>query len=211
MNKEDFESVEGYFNDWVDLPYREQNSKLNQLRESGELTTEHINLLVDLLASDSQDDMPEDVYELAFDLNADFAQETLNENSQLGNYRLLKLLGLGGMGFVYLAERNDGTFDKQVAIKFSKVHFKKSLIKRFENERQILAKLTHPNIAQLLDGGTDEQERPYIVMEYVSGQPINQFCAQKKLNIKGRLDLILQVCSAVAFAHQNLVLHRDLK
>jgi len=118
----------------------------------------------------------------------------------------------GGMGDVFRAVRADGTFDKQVAIKLIQgARSTDFFLSRFQNERQILATLEHPNIAGLLDGGTTEDGLPYLVMEYIQGLPIDEFCNQKKLDVRERLALFRTVCSAVQFAHQNLVVHRDLK
>src|SRR5580700_9565196 len=116
------------------------------------------------------------------------------------------------MGDVYRAARADGSYDKQVAIKI--IQGPRStdfFLVRFQNERQILANLDHPNIAQLVDGGTTEEGLPYLVMEFVEGQRIDEFCANKNLGVRERLELFRTVCSAVHYAHQNLVVHRDLK
>jgi eukaryotic-like serine/threonine-protein kinase len=129
-----------------------------------------------------------------------------------GPYRLTGLLGAGGMGEVFRAVRADGHYDQQVAVKivrpglggeFSSV--------RFRNERQILAKLDHPNIANILDGGTTADGLPYLVMEFVDGVPITEFCDQNRLSIENRFRLFRTVCSAVHYAHQNLIVHRDIK
>jgi eukaryotic-like serine/threonine-protein kinase len=130
----------------------------------------------------------------------------------IGAYRIKALLGEGGMGEVYLAERSDGEFYKEVAIKLLRVGpGYKLLAGRFESERQILAQLEHPNIVRLLDGGRTEEGHLYLVMEYVDGLPINQHCEQQALDVPGRLQLFLRVCEAVEHAHRNLVVHRDLK
>lgn len=131
---------------------------------------------------------------------------------QVGKYRLLKELGRGGMGAVFLAERDDSEFRKKVAIKLIKRGMDTDFIlKRFRHERQILATLEHPNIAHLLDGGTTEDALPFFVMEFVEGQPITKFCEEKELSINKRLQIFLQVCAAVEYAHQNSIIHRDLK
>ncbi|HKS40040.1 MAG TPA: protein kinase [Blastocatellia bacterium] len=130
----------------------------------------------------------------------------------LGPYRLLREIGCGGMGVVYLAVRADDEFKKQVAIKLvqSGPH-NKDLLRRFRRERQILANLDHPNIARLFDGGTTEQGLPYLVMEYITGTPITEYCDERKLSITDRLKLFRDVCAAVQHAHQSLVIHCDLK
>jgi non-specific serine/threonine protein kinase/serine/threonine-protein kinase len=133
-------------------------------------------------------------------------------NRRIGPYRIERELGRGGMGVVYLAERDDDQFRKQVAIKLIRRGFDvEHVINRFRYERQILASLDHPNIARLLDGGTTEEGLPYFVMEYVEGRPIDDYCDARRLNTEARLELFRKVCAAVQYAHQNLVVHRDLK
>ncbi|HZS04344.1 MAG TPA: serine/threonine-protein kinase [Blastocatellia bacterium] len=131
---------------------------------------------------------------------------------RLGRYRILSRLGSGGMGSVYLASRADDQFQKRVAIKLLKRGLDTAeIVRRFRYERQILASLNHPNIARLLDGDTTEDGLPYFVMEYIEGQPIDAYCDSHRLTISERLRLFLTVCGAVHYAHQNLVVHRDLK
>ncbi|MBK8268806.1 MAG: serine/threonine protein kinase [Planctomycetes bacterium] len=116
------------------------------------------------------------------------------------------------MGTVYLAQRVDGQFDQQVAIKVVKRGMdSEEILNRFSLERRTLASLNHPRIARLFDGGATDDGRPYLVMEYVKGDPIGQFCDERRLNIDARLLIFCNVCDAVGFAHQNLVVHRDLK
>src|SRR5262245_9272142 len=131
---------------------------------------------------------------------------------QLGHYRLLSQLGAGGMGEVYLAARADDQYRKQVAIKLVKRGMDTdNILRRVRHERQILAALDHPNIARLLDGGVSEDGLPYFVMEYIAGNPITEYCDSHQLSTEARLELFRQVCAAVHYAHQNLVVHRDLK
>lgn len=139
-------------------------------------------------------------------------QEEYKVPERLGPYEILEEIGRGGMGAVYLAARADDQYRKRVAIKLLlSDQENRNLIERFRRERQILANLDHPNIASLLDGGTTPEGLPYLVMEYVEGQPIDQYCDANKLNVTQRLKLFLNVCSAVHHAHQNLIVHRDLK
>jgi serine/threonine-protein kinase len=135
----------------------------------------------------------------------------LQMGSLVGPYRLLRELGVGGMGTVCLAERADGTLKRQVALKLPRTAWTRGLAERMARERDILAALEHPNIARLYDAGTDAQGRPYLALEYVEGQPIDAYCAQQKLPVRARVELLLQVAHAVAFAHSRLVVHRDLK
>jgi len=129
-----------------------------------------------------------------------------------GSYRIEREIGRGGMGTVYLAARADSEFDKKVAVKLIKRGFDTDeIVKRFRYERQILAALEHPNITRLLDGGSTDDGLPFLVMDYVDGVPLNQYCDREQLSIRKRLELFLHICSAVTYAHQNLVIHRDLK
>src|SRR5687767_10297182 len=138
--------------------------------------------------------------------NADITGE------RIGAYRIVRSLGQGGMGEVFLAERADDQFRQQVAIKL----VRRGLLSRHAQgrlrlERQILATLDHPNIARLLDGGTTADGTPYIVMEYIDGEPLDTYCDRRNLSIEQRLRIFITVCSAVHRAHQGLVVHRDLK
>ena len=135
----------------------------------------------------------------------------LPAGTRIGPYRLGELLGRGGMGAVYRAVRADD-FEKQVALKLVDREMVSSLlVRRFHQERQILARLEHPNVARLLDGGATADGRPYLVMELVDGVPIDRYCEERHLTVPQRLELCLQVAAALAYAHQNLVVHRDLK
>jgi len=143
---------------------------------------------------------------------ADTSAEEAPRRRRIGPYELDRLVGQGGMGSVYLAHRADGQFDQQVAIKLIDLPFVTELFqKRFRQERQILAKLSHPNIARMLDGGVSENGELYLAMEYVDGMPIQKYCAHHHLSLRERIELFKSVCVAVRFAHQNLVVHRDLK
>lgn len=131
---------------------------------------------------------------------------------RIGPYQVLRRLGEGGMGTVYLAARADQEFKKHVAIKVvRKGMASEEIVSRFRRERQILAALDHPGIARLLDGGTTEDGLPYFVLEYVKGQPLGTYCDSHGLSIRERILLFRSICSAVQYAHQNLVIHRDLK
>jgi WD40 repeat protein/serine/threonine protein kinase len=130
----------------------------------------------------------------------------------IGPYQLVRELGSGGMGEVYLAVRADAEFHKEVAVKLIRSgQDSAAVVSRFKIERQILASLDHPNIAKLLDGGRTPQGQPYFVMEYVPGVPITEYCDEKKLKIRERLELFIQACEGVQYAHQNAIIHRDLK
>jgi eukaryotic-like serine/threonine-protein kinase len=131
---------------------------------------------------------------------------------RVGPYQVTREIGRGGMGAVYLAVRADDQYQKQVAIKLIKHGMDtETILRRFRTERQILANLDHPNIAKLLDGGTTDEGLSYFIMDYVEGLPIDLYCDTQKLTTGQRLRLFRTVCSAVAYAHQNRVVHRDLK
>jgi serine/threonine protein kinase len=139
-------------------------------------------------------------------------EEFPGTSQRFGPYRTERLLGSGGMGAVYLARRADGQFDQTVALKVMSPHLAgDEFVRGFRNERQLLAALAHPNIARLLDGGVSSAGDPYLVMEYVEGQLWNRYCADRRLTVEARIRLFLQVCEAVEYAHQNLIVHGDLK
>ena len=130
----------------------------------------------------------------------------------IGAWRVQRELGRGGMGVVMLAERIDGQFEQRVALKLIKRGMDSdAVLERFLRERQILAFLSHPNIARLLDGGMSTDGRPYFVMEYVDGVPLPEYCSAHSLNLRARLDCILQICAALQFAHRQLIVHLDIK
>lgn len=132
-------------------------------------------------------------------------------DERVGPYRLLRELGTGGMGAVWLAERADGALTRTVALKLPRVTWDPDIARRVARERDILAALEHPNIARLYDAGLDAQGRPYLAMEYVDGTPVDAYCRAQRLPLPARVALLLQVAQAVAYAHRRLVVHRDLK
>ena len=136
----------------------------------------------------------------------------LQAGKRIGVYEILEELAVGGMGAVYRASRADGQYNQQVAVKIVRAELGVELTTiRFKNERQILASLNHPNIARLLDGGTTEEGVAYFVMELIEGERIDKYCDTRKISTTERLALFLQVCSAVQYAHQRLIIHRDIK
>ncbi|MET0650672.1 MAG: serine/threonine-protein kinase, partial [Pyrinomonadaceae bacterium] len=152
----------------------------------------------------------------ALALSADFFDEEQAGDERagqtVGRYRIIREVGRGGMGAVYLAERSDGEFQQQVALKVVQRSFADSeLRRRFRQERQILATLNHPNIARLLDGGVSADGEPYLAMEYVEGVRVDEYCDASDLPTGERLKLFLAVCRGVSYAHQHLVVHRDIK
>lgn len=142
----------------------------------------------------------------------EFTEFALLADQRVGPYRIVREIGIGGMGAVYLADREDGEFEQTVALKVMRPDTEAALLAhRFRAERQLLARLDHPGIARLLDGGVADDGRPYFTMEYVDGIPIDQYCHDNQLSVAQRVELFTQVLSAVAYAQQSLVVHRDLK
>jgi eukaryotic-like serine/threonine-protein kinase len=138
--------------------------------------------------------------------------EDHRDQRRLGPYRLLRAIGCGGMGTVYVAVRDDEQYERLVAVKILRSGLEDTELRhRFLTERQILARLEHPNIARLYDGGSMEDGRPYLVMELIDGLPVDEYCDRHRLTIDERLALFLRICAAVQHAHQNLLVHRDLK
>jgi non-specific serine/threonine protein kinase/serine/threonine-protein kinase len=170
-----------------------------------------IDLLLAQRVDTGSDEMEQCVAEASL-LRFDSDRDGAPAGSRIGPYRILREIGRGGMGAVYLAERDDEHYRRQVAIKLIKPGLGGEPIqRRFRNEMQILAELNHANIARLFDGGETADGLPYLVMEFVEGSPINQYCADQQLSIEQRLDLFCTVCAAVQYAHQHLVIHRDIK
>lgn len=172
-------------------------------------------LLDELLGA--ADDTRDPLFDAARDHQQSLLQEaegvlrTSPPSRRLGAYRLLRELGHGGMGVVFLAERADGEFEQKVALKVVQQGASQRRLTRFRQERQILASLDHPGIAHLLDGGLTPDGLPYLAMEYVNGQPIDVYCRDRALPLRQRIELFLDVCGAVSAAHRQLIVHRDLK
>jgi serine/threonine protein kinase/Tfp pilus assembly protein PilF len=162
-----------------------------------------------LLASEAE--LGDFIEEPLFDLHAS-GEESSAAGQRIAAYKVIREIGRGGMGSVYLAEKAEGDFEGQFALKVIRRGMdSEEVLGRFRAERRILTQLDHPNIARIFDGGTTEDGRPFFVMERIEGRPIDEFCDAEELSIPERLELFLQVCSAVHFAHQHLVVHRDLK
>lgn len=207
MQAENWKKIKQVLNDALELETSERKIYLNKFDD--EIRAEVESLLA--FEEESEDAMRLTAVE--------FSKEFFDEEDsspligqQIGNYKIVRELGQGGMGAVYLATRADGKFDQKVALKLLKREMNTSAIRRrFQQEQEILASLTHPNIARLLDAGTTDDKIPFLAMEYVEGVPIDIFCNKKQLDLNERLDLFRKVCAAVNFAHRNLIVHRDLK
>ena len=200
------EEIEAVFEDALDQPTGARETWLAaRCGADASLRSEVAALLAAHARSDGILDRPPPVQTDAGDLDP-------VRDRRIGPYRVIRELGRGGMGVVYLAERADGEYRRRVAIKLLRDSpDADELHRRFLAERQILASLGHPNIAQLLDGGTTDGQLPYLVMEYVDGVPITTYCDRHRLDVPARLRLFMDVCDAVHAAHQNLIIHRDIK
>src|SRR5688572_6063749 len=200
------EEIEAVFEDALDQPTAARETWLEaRCGADATLRSEVAALLAAHARSDGILDRPPPVRTDAADLDP-------VRDRRIGPYRVIRELGRGGMGVVYLAERADGEYRRRVAIKLLRDSpDADELHRRFLAERQILASLGHPNIAQLLDGGTTDGQLPYLVMEYVDGVPITTYCDEHRLDVPARLRLFMDVCDAVHAAHQNLIIHRDIK
>ncbi|MEX2528937.1 MAG: serine/threonine-protein kinase [Gemmatimonadota bacterium] len=176
----------------------------------GELRGEVESLLAHLDMLEAQGGfLDHSVVDLAAEMTA---HDDLSPGSLLGPWRIVEELGRGGMGSVYLARRDDRRFEQEVAVKVVKRGMDtREVLRRFRREQHLLARMNHPGIARIYDAGSTPDGRPYVVMERVEGVPITHFCRTERLALDRRLDLFVEVCQAVAHAHENLILHRDLK
>lgn len=210
MKAENWKKIKEILETALDLQASKREEFLNNANLSAEIRAEVESLLA--FETESADLMNFSAVEFSKDfLDEENGKDTVF-GQKFGVYEVVRELGYGGMGAVYLATRTDGKFDQKVALKLLKREMNTSALRRrFKQEREILASLEHPNIARLLDAGTTEDNIPYIAMEYVEGLPVDEFCNKNKLDLDQRLDLFREVCSAVDFAHRNLVVHRDLK
>ncbi len=209
MDPERWHQIDAVFGAALERAPKERAAFLDrECREDPELRRE----VEALLASESDlGDFLETPVAGQSEAGADFEGASAAGQS-IGRYRIEREIGRGGMGAVYLAVRADDEFQRRVAIKVSRPGVRSAdLIRRFHSERQILANLDHPAIAKLFDGATTRDGRPYLVMEYIEGLPVDEYCDRERLSIRQRIELFRVICSAVYYAHQNLVVHRDIK
>lgn len=205
---ESWDRIEILFQKALDLAPEERGAFLDA--ECGEDEAFRAELESLLAADEQSGSLVEKVAEAQHGLFADMEKSRVS--TRVGPYELLEILGHGGMGTVYLAERVDDEYEAKVAMKFLRAGpALPDVARRLRSERQILANLNHPNIARLLDGGATPDGSPYLVMEYVDGTPIDRHCDAGSLGVRERLELFRTVCAAVQHAHQGLVVHRDLK
>lgn len=205
MNSGEWQKIKEVFNAVIDLP---ESERAGALEKYDEIVRSKVEKLIS-----ANDEAASFIVEPAF-VEVGFTEDNETDfyiDKQIESYKILRKIGHGGMGTVYLAVRK-GDFEKRVALKLIKRGMDtNSVLKRFVMERQILAGLEHPNIANLLDGGSTEDGLPYLVMEHIEGEPITKFCDSQQFSIEERLELFRKICAAVSYAHQNLVVHRDIK
>ena len=225
MSPERWLRIESVFQTAIDLPATDRDSFLaDECGQDAELRREVEKLLKSSDSAAAFIEVP--VWTDSRFLNTSAKKEISNSledqfedavrdnylGSRIGAYRLTREIGRGGMGAVYLAERADGEFNQQVAIKLVKRGMDSDfIIRRFRHERQILASFEHPFIARLLDGGTTADAVPYFVMEFIRGESLYDYCDNKKLAVRDRLKVFQKVCSAIEYAHERQIIHRDIK
>lgn len=207
MSSPNWKDVKELLDEILDLPKERRETYLAKRNVSAEMRAEIDSLIA------FEDDAAGMMQLSAVEFSKEFIDDDMTLCGQsVGPYQVISELGYGGMGVVYLAQRIDGKFEQRVALKLLKRELNTASLRgRFENEQKILARLEHVNISRLLDAGTTSDRIPYLAMEYVDGLPIDEYCVRNSLDLEERLELFLNVCSAVDFAHRNLVIHRDLK
>jgi non-specific serine/threonine protein kinase/serine/threonine-protein kinase len=207
MNSADFQKVKNVFAEVLELPIDDREVFLREKCDDAYLLAEVKSLL------EAHNETEKFIDKKALDLDSQFPASVKHyDGTQFGNYKIIGEIGRGGMGAVFLAERSDGEFEQKVALKIIRQSFAGAEMERhFRRERQILASLNNPNIAKLLDGGVSAYGELFLVMEYVEGKSFFEYVESRNLKIKERLDLFLKVCRAVSYAHQNLIVHRDIK
>jgi tetratricopeptide (TPR) repeat protein len=215
MTPAHWSKLKALFGEAMELPASERGVFVEKARLTPE-AIDHPALIVQLQALIDSHELPGPFLD---PVPREFRAEAFSESSaerrigeRIGAWRIVGVLGTGGMGDVFRAVRDDDQYRAEVAIKLMRADVRSTATEqRFKNERQILAGLDHRNIARLLDGGTTDSGTPYVVMELVTGEPVDRFCESRELNVRDRVQLFLQVCAAVSYAHQHLVVHRDLK
>ncbi|MBS1787547.1 MAG: protein kinase [Acidobacteria bacterium] len=208
MDKERWRKVEEIFQDVAESEPAKRSALLAEICDGDEAMRREVESLLAHEVFDTFIQQP--IKGMARSLASETERDLIG--IQLGHYRITDLIGEGGMGAVYAAARDDQLFNQKVAVKVVKRGMDSGFVlSRFQAERRILASLDHPNIARLIDGGSMPDGRPYFVMEFIEGQPLNEYCSAKALSIPDRIHLFRQICSAVQYAHQKLIAHRDIK
>ena len=214
MNAERWKLVDDLLHSALELPAEQRNDYLQRMCASDSALVEEVK---SLLTSDRRAGafLASPAIQAAAQAAAASAEQELLESLEghtVSQYRILKMLGRGGMGSVWLAERSDGRFQRQVAIKFINLAtMGQGTAERFKREGSILGRLNHPHIAELIDAGVTATGEPYLIMEYIEGRPLDEYCDQRALSIEARVNLFLDVLDAVSHAHANLIVHRDIK
>lgn len=210
MTPERWKQIEAVFEQALEVPASERATFLEGIGKGDEELRREVE---SLLYAHANSGAFLDERSLFFDAALpEITEDAIAAGQMIGPYRVLREVGRGGMGAVYLAERADQEYRRHVAIKLIKRGMDTdNVLRHFRRERQILADFDHPNIARLFDGGTTESGLPYFVMEYIDGLPIDQYCSTHGLSVRERLKLFLKVCAAVGYAHQHTVIHRDIK
>ena len=206
LDPETWPRIEALFHDALEQPVAERAHWLSTHCAGDAVLLEQVNTL--LRSAERANDTLD--HGVRVRNEAATAHHAVEAGTRLGRYRIIEKVGAGGMGEVYRAARDDGQYQQAVALKLLKPEAA-SQIQRFESERQFLAGLEHPGIARLIDGGVSEDGRPYMVMEFIDGVPLLDYCDQHKLDLQSRLALFEQACAAVEYAHSQLIVHRDLK
>jgi serine/threonine-protein kinase len=207
MTPERWAAAQQLFEAALERPEAERAAYIDHLAADADLAA----LVRGMIAADAREQSGDPLSAVVRDAVADVTGAPRPALERLGPYKLMAVLGEGGMGAVYLAERDDDEFLQRVAIKVVRGLLDPERVRQFRTERQILAWLEHPNIARLLDGGTTSEGTPYLVMEHVEGVPIDRYCDEARLDVTARLRLFLTVCDAVSHAHRSLIVHRDIK
>lgn len=207
MEKQDWEEIKKHYNFLLELNPEAQEDYLKKLENKNSTLAEK---LKEMLKSDHEDETF--LSKPALSKLKEIEEPDYFIGKEIDRYKLMFLIGIGGMGNVYLAERTDLEAHQQVVIKIMNTGFLSTLLrKRFDRERKILSRLNHPHITRIYDGGITEQGLPYIAMEFIEGKPLMEYVVDNQCNIDERLELFMDICSAVSYAHQNFIMHRDLK
>jgi len=207
MEKADWNTIKKHYNFLVDL---NDTARADYLKKIEKKDSELAQKLREMLEADMDDETF--LSKPALSKLKEIEEPDFFIGKEIDRYKLMYLLGIGGMGNVYLAERTDLEAHQQVVVKIMNTGYLSSILrKRFDLERKILSRLNHPHITRIYDGGITEQGLPYIVMEFIEGKPLMEYVSDNQLNVEERIELFLDICSAVSYAHQNFIMHRDLK
>lgn len=192
-----------WFEQSLDLPRDQRRDWLAEQCDQHEETLRHMDLWLAQEATEG---------DMSLEIDPITLPELDRQGQRVGPWELMEPIGSGGMSTVHRARRVDGSFEQEVAIKlFQNTWLNDTALLRFQNERQILANLDHPNIARLIDGGTTEDGTPYVALELVDGEPITQYCQHHRLSVEARIELIMAVCDGLEAAHRQGIIHRDIK